>query len=117
MSIQQKRNRTKKQRQRRIRSKISGTASRPRLVINRTLSNHYAQLIDDEAGVTIIGLSDSKDKSKKNKTERAKKLGAEIAQKATEKKITECVFDRNGRKYTGRVKAFADGAREGGLKF
>lgn len=113
----QKKEILRKHRKNRIRAKISGTATRPRLVINRTLSNHYVQLIDDEKGVTLVGLSDSKDKSKKDKTERAKKLGQELAKKATDLKITECVFDRNGYKYTGRVKAFADGAREGGLKF
>jgi len=115
--MSKKKENLRKRRKIRIRAKISGTATRPRLVINRTLSNHYVQLIDDNKSITLIGLSDSKDKNKKNKSERAKKLGQELAKKATNLKITECVFDRNGYKYTGRIKSFADGAREGGLKF
>ncbi len=101
----------------RIRAKISGTALRPRLVINRTLQGHFAQLIDDENHKTLVGIHDKNIKDKKSKTENAKTLGKEIAKKAQEIKIQECVFDRNGYKYTGRVKAFADAAREGGLKF
>lgn len=106
----------KQQRKKRIRAKISGTSTKPRLVINRSNSCHYAQLIDDNKGITIVGISDAKEK-KGTKTERAKKLGESLAKKAGELKIKECVFDRNGYKYTGRVQAFADGAREGGLKF
>lgn len=101
----------------RIRAKISGTATRPRLSVFKSLNNNYAQLIDDENGVVLASSSDLKSKDKGTKTEKAKKVGEELAKKATEKKITEAVFDRNGYKYHGRIKALADGAREGGLKF
>ena len=104
-------------RHKRIRAKIKGTAECPRLVIFRSLSHHFAQLIDDTKGFTLASVSDLKVKSKATKTEKARKLGTEIANLAKEKKITTCVFDRNGFKYHGRVKAFADGAREGGLQF
>lgn len=104
-------------RKNRIRAKISGTATRPRLSVFRSLKNNYAQLIDDENGVVLASSSDLKSKDKGTKTEKAKKVGEEIAKKAAEKKITTIVFDRNGYKYHGRIKALADGAREGGLKF
>ncbi len=107
----------RQQRHNRIRAKISGTAARPRLVVFRSLSNHYAQLINDEKGVTLASFSDLKMKGKETKTGRAKKVGLELAKLAKEKGISICVFDRNGYKYHGRVKAIADGAREGGLKF
>lgn len=107
----------RKKRHNRIRSKISGVAAKPRLVVFRSLTNNYAQIIDDENGLTIASSSDMKVKSKENKTEKAKKVGMEIAKLAQEKKITEIVFDRNGYKYQGRIKALAEGAREGGLKF
>lgn len=101
----------------RVRAKIKGTAQRPRLVIYRSLNNHYAQLIDDEAGVTLASASDVKDKGKEKRMEKAKKVGLQLAELAKEKKITTCSFDRNGFKYHGRVKAIAEGAREGGLQF
>jgi large subunit ribosomal protein L18 len=107
----------KQKRQARIRAKVSGTADRPRLVIFKSLANNYAQLIDDTKGLTLIGFSDLKDKGKGTKLEKAKKVGTEIARLAKEKNISSCVFDRNGNKYHGRVKAIAEGAREGGLKF
>jgi large subunit ribosomal protein L18 len=100
----------------RIRAKINGTAARPRLVVFRSLRYITAQLIDDESRVTLASASDAKEK-KGTKSERAAKVGTEIAKLAKEKKITEIVFDRNGYKYHGRVKALADSAREGGLKF
>lgn len=101
----------------RIRAKISGTDQKPRLVVFRSLNNHYLQLIDDVKGVTLIGISDYSDTLKGTKSEKAKQLGQKLAELAKEKKITTCVFDRNGFRYHGRVKAIADGAREGGLKF
>jgi large subunit ribosomal protein L18 len=107
----------RKKRHNRIRAKIRGTAERPRLVVFRSLSNHYAQLIDDDKGVTIASFSDLKMKGNDNKSVRAKKVGLELARLAKEKGITKCVFDRNGYLYHGRVKAIADGAREGGLEF
>jgi large subunit ribosomal protein L18 len=100
----------------RVRAKISGSAECPRLVIFRSLNNHYAQLIDDVKGITIVSASDYAVK-KGNKTERAKQVGLKIAELATEKNIVTCKFDRNGFRYHGRVKAVAEGAREGGLKF
>ena len=103
----------------RVRSKISGTAACPRLDVFRSNSNIYAQLIDDVNGVTLASAaSNEKDfgKAKGNKEE-ARKVGQLIAQRATEKGITEVVFDRGGYVYHGRVKELAEGAREGGLKF
>ena len=107
----------RKRRHARVRAKVSGTAARPRLVVFRSLMNTYAQLIDDENSIILIGTSDLKSKDKGTKTEKAKKVGEDLAKKAGEKKITTVVFDRNGYKYHGRVKALADGAREAGLKF
>lgn len=107
-------------RRNKIRAKIHGAAERPRLSINR--SNRYlqVQLIDDERQKTLLSLTD-KQKSEQlaadNKTQRAKKLGEELVKKTKELKINSVVFDRKGYKYHGRVKAFAEGAREGGLKF
>ncbi|MDP2624606.1 MAG: 50S ribosomal protein L18 [Candidatus Peregrinibacteria bacterium] len=100
----------------RIRKKLSGTADRPRLVVFRSLTGIYAQVIDDEAGKTLAEASDAKNK-KGTKAERAIQVGTEVAKKALEKKIKTCVFDRNGYKYHGCVKALADAAREAGLKF
>ena len=88
-------------RRRRLRAKISGTAVRPRLSIYRSNNNIYAQLVDDDKGVTLVSAVDGKG----------------LAKKALEKKISKIVFDRGGFIYTGRVKKFADDAREGGLIF
>ncbi|MBI2638938.1 50S ribosomal protein L18 [Candidatus Peregrinibacteria bacterium] len=105
-------------RHRRIRARLAGTANRPRLVVFRSLKKNYAQLVDDASGKVIAAASDGAVSSKTgNKSQRAKTVGAELAKKALEKGINACVFDRNGYKYHGRVKALADGAREGGLKF
>lgn len=108
----QKRLRLKKK----IRSKISGTASLPRLSVFRSNMFIYAQLINDETGTTLISASDIKVK-KGSKMERAQIVGEAIAKAAAEKKITRVVFDRNGFRYTGRIKALADKARDGGLTF
>ncbi len=101
----------------RVRAKINGTKERPRLVVYKSLSGIYAQIIDDKAGKTLASASDLKLKSKDNKTAKAKNIGIEVAKKAQEAHVTQVVFDRNGYKYHGRVKALAEGAREGGLKF
>ena len=107
----------KRQRRRaKIKKTICGTAARPRLSVHRSLKTISAQLIDDENGVTLAAASDLKD-GKGLKMERARSIGKAIAKKAIEKKITTCVFDRGGYKYHGRVKALAEGAREGGLQF
>lgn len=105
--------------QRRIRGKISGTESRPRLAVFRSNSEIYGQLIDDTKGVTLLSFS-TREKSftrTGNKVEQSKAVGIEIAKLALAKNISEVVFDRGGFLYHGRVKALAEGAREGGLKF
>ena len=103
----------------RVRGKISGTAQRPRLNVFRSLSNIYAQLIDDEKGVTLVSAStvEKEFKGSKGNKEEARKIGQLIAERAKDKGITEVVFDRGGYIYHGRVKELAEGAREGGLKF
>ena len=101
----------------RIRAIVSGTAERPRLVVFRSLQKNYAQLIDDVARKVVTAASDAAFVKDGTKTERAKKVGLLLAKAAKEKGVAACVFDRNGYKYHGRVKALADGAREGGLKF
>ncbi|MBK8443873.1 MAG: 50S ribosomal protein L18 [Sphingobacteriales bacterium] len=113
---------TKKDRRKKIhykiRKKISGTSQRPRLSVFRSNSDIYAQVIDDTAGRTIV-CATSKDKSisEGTKSERAKKVGQMIAEKAKAAGIDTIVFDRSGYLYHGRVKALAEGAREGGLNF
>ncbi|MFA6024161.1 MAG: 50S ribosomal protein L18 [Candidatus Gracilibacteria bacterium] len=101
----------------RIRSRVSGVAEKPRLIVFRSLKYTYAQLIDDKTGKTLAAAHDMAAKSKKTKLERAAEVGKELAEKAEKAGIKTCVFDRNGYKYHGRVKAVADGAREGGLNF
>ena len=100
----------------RIRGRISGTAQRPRMTVFRSNKQIYVQLIDDLAGVTLVSTS-SKGIEEGTKSEIAAKVGENIAKKALEAGITEVVFDRNGYLYHGRIKAVADGAREGGLEF
>ncbi len=106
----------------RVRKNLAGTADRPRLNVFRSLSEIYAQIIDDQKGKTLVSAS-SVDKELraelkgKNKTEQAKLVGAAVAKRAKSKGIETVVFDRGGFRYTGRVKALADGARESGLQF
>ena len=107
----------RQRRHNRIRSKITGTAERPRLVVFRSLNHIYAQVIDDTKGIILVSSSDLKTKTKGKKTDKAKDIGMAIAESAKSKKIEKVVFDRNGYKYHGRVKALAEGAREGGLQF
>jgi large subunit ribosomal protein L18 len=99
----------------RVRKKVNGTSERPRLVIFRSLKHIYAQLVDDNAQRTLMTVTDAGAEGKK--TEKSAEVGKRIAQKAKEAGITRVVFDRGGYKYHGRVKAVADGAREGGLEF
>ncbi len=99
----------------RVRSRLSGTAKRPRLSVFRSNRAVYAQLIDDHSGSTLAHASSSK-KNEKTLQQRAAAVGKDIAAAARAKKITEVVFDRGGFLYTGIVKAVADGAREGGLQ-
>ncbi len=107
----------------RIRKRVRGTTSRPRLTIYRSLKHVYAQIVDDAQGRTIVSTSSlSKElreqaKSAKSEMEICKLVGVATAKKALEKNVQEVLFDRNGYLYHGRVKAVADGAREGGLKF
>ena len=110
-------NEARLRRHRRVRGKISGTAERPRLAVFRSSKHIYAQIIDDVAGVTLASAS-SMDKDFEGfggNIEAATKLGNAIAKKALEKGINTVVFDRGGFVYHGRVKALAEGAREGGL--
>lgn len=106
----------RQRRRQRVRSRISGTSQRPRLVVRRTLTQIYAQLIDDSKGTVIVSGSSLKMKREKG-LDVAKKVGVELAKAAQSKKVQACVFDRAGYLYHGRVKALAEGAREGGLKF
>jgi len=102
-----------------IRKRIKGTAGRPRLSVFRSNRDIYAQVIDDTIGNTLVAAS-SREKglaAKGTKVEKSKAVGIELAKRAIEKGITQVVFDRGGYLYHGRVKALADGAREGGLKF
>ncbi len=103
-------------RKRRIRAKVSGTAARPRLTVYRSLTNLSAQLIDDTAGRTLCAVSTKEAKAKMN-IEGAAKVGELIAKKAKDAGIEAVLFDRNGYKYHGRIKALADAARDGGLNF
>lgn len=109
----------RERRHRRIRAKVSGTAVRPRLSIFRSNKYVYAQIIDDEKGVTLVSASDLGTKSvkAKGKLEASKMIGEEIAKRAKDKKISKVVFDRSGYLYAGRVKQIAEGARRGGLDF
>ena len=115
------------QRQRRhlrIRNKVRGTAQRPRLVVFRSLRNIEGQIVDDDAGRTVLGVStlapDLRDFTAEGKNPRVEQsfaAGKLLAERAKAQGIEAVVFDRGGYKYHGRVKAFADGAREGGLQF
>ena len=106
-------------RHKRVRGKISGTPERPRLCVFRSLSHIYAQVIDDVNGTTLASASSvEKDfGAYGGNKDAAKKIGAAVAERALQKGIEEVVFDRGGYIYHGRVKALAEGAREGGLKF
>ncbi|MCQ2199195.1 MAG: 50S ribosomal protein L18 [Paludibacteraceae bacterium] len=100
-----------------IRSKVSGTASRPRMTVFRSNKQIYVQVVDDQKGATIVSASSLKLADKVTKKEQAAKVGEVIAKKAIEAGISEVVFDRNGYLYHGRIKELADAARNGGLKF
>lgn len=109
-------------RHRRVRGKVSGTAERPRLCVNRTNAHIYAQIIDDVNGVTLAAASSNDGELKANfkagsNIEAAKAVGEAVGRRAKEAGIDEVVFDRGGRLYHGRVQALADGARSAGLKF
>lgn len=124
MIKKENKNEIRKARHLRIRNKIFGTSITPRLAIYRSLNGIYAQIIDDERGVTLVSSSTS-DKElvakkvfeNKNRKEQARIVGKEIAKRALKNKINNVVFDRGGYIYTGRVQALAEAARETGLKF
>lgn len=110
-------------RHKRVRAKIRGTADRPRLSVYRSNKHIFLQLINDEEQKTIFGMGDflkekaSKSESKRTKTEKARRLGKKIAEFALKAGVKKVVFDRGGFLYHGRIKAAAEGAREGGLDF
>ena len=104
----------------RVRKKVSGTAERPRLVVFRSIKHIYAQLVNDDLGVTLLGVGDGSEglvAEGKGKVGKAKAVGKLLAAKAKVAGVTKVVFDRAGYRYHGRVQAVADGAREGGLEF
>jgi large subunit ribosomal protein L18 len=103
-------------RHKRLRAKISGTSEMPRLSVYKSNTSVYGQIIDDTKGITLASYSADKAKGK-NFIEKSANAGKELAKMAIEKGVSKVVFDRGGFIYTGKVKAFADGAREGGLKF
>ena len=110
----------RQRRHERVRKTVAGTPARPRLAVYRSLTHIYAQVIDDEQGRTLAAASDVEKELrdvKGNKSERAKAVGTQLAQKAKAAGVTAVVFDRGGNRYHGRVKALAEAAREGGLKF
>ena len=114
----------RKRRHYRVRNKVQGTAERPRLVVFRSLKNIEGQIVDDDARSTLVGLSTLcadlkafKAEGQNVRTEKAHAAGKLLAEKAKAQGIDSVVFDRGGYRYHGRVKAFADGAREGGLEF
>ena len=113
----------RQRRHKRVRAKVSGTAQRPRLNVFRSSAHIYAQVIDDTRGHTLVAASDLDESVKTRagdgaaKTARAKAVGEVVAERAKEAGIEAVVFDRGGFLYHGRVKAVADGAREGGLEF
>lgn len=109
-------------RKRRIRKRVHGAQDRPRLSVFRSTSHIYAQVIDDTAGRTLVGVStltkEIRDQlTDLKKREQAEKVGLELAKRCKELKIEQVVFDRNGYRYHGRISALAEGARKGGLKF
>ena len=115
------RNAARKKRHVRIRGKVSGTAERPRLNVFRSNQHIYAQVIDDQTGVTLVSAStmdaDVKGLAGGLTVEKALAVGRLVGQRALDKGVNQVVFDRGGDKYHGRVKALADGAREAGLQF
>ena len=122
MAKKKSRSKARVRRHIRVRRKVAGTPERPRLNVFRSLAFIYAQVIDDESGNTLVSAS-SIDKALRkqmkglNKTEQANLVGKSLAERAKEVGVQTVVFDRSGYRYIGRIKALADGAREGGLEF
>jgi large subunit ribosomal protein L18 len=104
-------------RRRRIRAKVHGSAERPRLSVYRSNRGIFAQLVDDDAGTTVAAVNWTESELRKlDPMEQAKAAGEALAKRASDAGVSTCVFDRSGYRYHGRVKALAEGAREGGLK-
>ena len=123
-NLKKSRRNQRSKRHRRIRKKLQGTAERPRLVVFRSLRNIEGQVVDDDTSRTIVGLSTLaaelrgfKGESRNPRVDVAREAGKLLARKAKDAGVEQVVFDRGGYKYHGRVKAFAEGAREGGLEF
>jgi large subunit ribosomal protein L18 len=123
-NLKKSRRRLRARRRARIRKKIGGTAERPRLVVFRSLRHIEGQVVDDDHGRTLVGLSTLNQElrgfmpqSRNPRVERAREAGKLLAKRAKDAGIEQVVFDRGGYKYHGRVRAFAEGAREGGLEF
>jgi large subunit ribosomal protein L18 len=105
-------------RRRRVRAKVRGSAERPRLSVYRSNRGVFAQLVDDDSGRTVAGVSWTEDELRKlGRFEQSKRAGELLAERAKSAGVEACVFDRGGYRYHGRVRALAEGAREGGLKF
>ncbi len=124
MINKENKNELRKNRHVRVRRKVSGTTATPRLAVYRSLNEIYAQIIDDEQGITLVScstidkeLAGKKVFEGKNRKKQAAIVGTNLAKRALKKKIKAVVFDRGGYLYTGRVKALADAAREAGLEF
>ena len=122
MSGKKSRSVSRNRRHIRVRKRVRGTADRPRLNVYRSLAEIYAQVIDDEAGLTLASASSIDQSLRKQmdglkKAEQANLVGKIVADRAKSQGVTSVVFDRGGYRYIGRVKALADGAREGGLEF
>lgn len=116
------RNERRKMRHQRLRQKVAGMPNKPRLNVFRSLSHIYAQVIDDLKGETLVAASSLEEDVKSKggdltKTEQARLVGELVAERASEAGVKQVVFDRGGYKYHGRIKALAEGAREGGLEF
>ncbi len=116
MAVVHKKRLHREMRRRRVRRKISGTAQRPRLSVYRSNVHIYAQLIDDDAGHTLVAADSREVGEAENRTEAAREVGALVARRAAEAGIEAVVFDRGGNKYHGRIAALAEGARSGGLR-
>ncbi len=112
----------RERRHKRLRQTLSGTAARPRLLVFRSLNHIYAQVVNDEIGNTIVAASSTEPEIRStltglNKSDRAKRIGETLAQRAKERGVERVVFDRGGYQFHGRVRALAEGAREAGLDF
>ena len=116
MAVVEKKRLHREKRRKRVRRKVSGTAQRPRLSVYRSNVHIYAQLVDDDAGNTLVAADSREVGEAENRKDAARKVGELVASRASEAGIETVVFDRGGNKYHGRIAALAEGARSGGLK-